>query len=73
MKKIFLVAVFLAVGCSYSPTYRVVRDSYNTYASTNTYSPTYSHTETYAQPNKVKKVKKIKKVRIVPNQYGSTQ
>ena len=41
--KTFVVAIFLLLaGCSYSPTYHMVRDSYNT----NTYAPVYSPTYT---------------------------
>ena len=45
MKKLFILC-FIFFGCSYAPTYSLVRDSYNT----NTYAPVYAPTttETYA-------------------------
>jgi hypothetical protein len=43
----FFVFCFLFFGCSYSPTYSLTKDSYNTYAPV--YAPT--QTETYAPVN----------------------
>ena len=46
MKKLFVLC-FLFIGCSYAPTYSLVKDSYNTYSpvyaptNTETYAPTY--------------------------------
>jgi hypothetical protein len=77
MKKIVVAVFLLLVGCSYSPTYRMVKDSYNTYAPTYApysapvYSPVQA-TYTTMQPKKVKKVKKTKRT-IYPNyQEGVT-
>jgi hypothetical protein len=76
MKKVAIALCFLLVGCSYSPRYQVVKDSYNTYAPVNapsytsTYVPVYSPAQTtYAamQPQKVKKAKKVKKYKVIPN------
>jgi hypothetical protein len=55
MHKLIVVIVLLLGGC-YSPSYYVIRDSYNTYAPTYTYSPTQNYPKTYQtqtryQPN----------------------
>ncbi len=55
MRKFIMVIVLLLGGC-YSPSYNVIRDSYNTYAPTYTYSPTQNYPKTYQtqtqhQPN----------------------
>ncbi len=76
MKRLLFAVVIIFAGCSYAPTYQVVRDSYNTnystYSQTSTYTPTYpktypvyntgsSKTVSY-EPRRMKKARKIRPI-----------
>lgn len=50
MKKLFILC-FIFFGCSYSPNYSLVKDSYNTNTYAPVYAPTHTETETYAPVN----------------------
>jgi len=49
MCKLILVLLLLS-GCSYSQSYYVIKDSYNTYSPAYTYAPAQNYSKTYQTP-----------------------
>jgi hypothetical protein len=65
-----LLLCLLFVGCSYSPSYYTIRDSYNTYAPV--YAP-QTTTQTTQPPTVKKKLPKKTKLTIIPFPYGGVR